>query len=602
MLDPRAPEHEISAQALHIIGLVRAHLSAYGTRSGTACTPQELAGTLNGIAVACQARPVAPDKNLSGRIARMLDGKWWKRNLRRELCLENESFEHGAGHVRRKGQCYVSDHAVRVKAARHKANRAVLEGLEVVNEDGQALNLAEVADASVSNPKLRRAELMVRCRGFEEVAAMMGHEAVFLTITCPSRFHRFNAAGKPNPNWDGSTPKDGQRYLCDLWARIRAKWNRAGIAPYGFRVAEPHHDGCPHWHILLFAPKHHIGWFVPHRVVAGRDDHGHGLVGIAGEHALRDSSGEAGAIKHRFSLERIDLSKGSATGYIAKYISKNIDGEKEDGEAIGLDFASGQTATDASKRVRSWASTWGIRQFQQIGGPSVTVWRELRRLAKDAEEAVVQLDLIEGPRSAADRSMWAMFWFLQGGPDVARRDLTLRPMYETEGVSKYGDAVTQVRGVLARDDDNGGLEYSQVTRLHTWTVQHVGQAATDATQAEWTSWRQTRARHADFFAAYDRIEAEKREGEAFAPWTGVNNCTDSNDGSTFASRTPDLDHNGETQPTTTNGGEEERDGNFNRGSCGAGLLSSGAPAAIYDQELWGGCSDGAAVSLRSSTN
>jgi hypothetical protein len=456
----------------------------------------------------------------------MLDAAWWKRNLRRELCRANETIEHGAGHVRRKKQCYVTDHAVRLKSDRYKANRAVLEGLEVVNEEGQALNLAEVADASVSNPKVRRAELMVRCRGFEEVAAMMGHEAVFLTITCPSRFHRFNAVGLPNRNWDGSTPRDGQRYLCKLWARIRSEWKRAGYAPYGFRVAEPHHDGCPHWHVLLFAPAHHVGWFVPHRLVAGREDHGHGLVGVAGKHALTDSSGEAGAIKHRFTLERIDPSKGSATGYIAKYISKNIDGEKEDGEAVGLDFASGQPAADASKRVRTWASTWGIRQFQQVGGPSVTVWRELRRLAKDAEQPVVQLDLIEGPRSAADRSMWALFWFLQGGPDVSRRELTLRPMYAVGEAGKYGDAAQCVRGVLARDDDNGGVEHPQLTRMHTWKVQQVGLAAINATQDEWTAWRKTLARHADFFAAYERIEAEKREGEAFVPWTGVNNCTE----------------------------------------------------------------------------
>ena len=321
------------------------------------------------------------------------------------------------------------------------------------------------------------------------------------------------------------SPKDAQRYLCKLWARIRAEWNRSGFAPYGFRVAEPHHDGCPHWHILLFAPAHHVGWFVPRRLIAGREDHGTGLVGIAGAHALSDSGGEAGAIKHRFSLERIDTSKGSATGYIAKYISKNIDREKEDGAAVGLDFASGKPATDASKRVRTWASTWGIRQFQQIGGPSVTVWRELRRLAKDAEQPVVQLDLVEGPRSAACRAMWALFWFLQGGPDVSRSELTLRPMYEAEGQGKYGDAAKRVRGVLARDDDNGGIEHCQVTRIHTWTVQHVGLAAINATQAEWSGWLRTRAKHADFFAAYDRIEAEKREGEAFAPWTGVNNCT-----------------------------------------------------------------------------
>jgi hypothetical protein len=60
-------------------------------------------------------------------------------------------------------------------------------------------------------------------------------------------------------------------------------------------------------------------------------------------------------------------------------------------------------------------------------------------------------------------------------------------------------------------------------------VQTAGQAAVEAIQADWSSALRSRIKHADFFAAYARIEEEKekREGEAFAPWTGVNNCTTS---------------------------------------------------------------------------
>ncbi|WP_408396628.1 replication endonuclease [Paraburkholderia sediminicola] len=77
---------------------------------------------------------------------------------------------------------------------------------------------------------------------------------------------------------------------------------------FGMRVAEPHHDATPHWHGLIFSKD-------VDRVCA-----------VMRAHGLRDSGNEAGAQERRVKFERIDSAKGSAVGYIAKYIAKNIDG------------------------------------------------------------------------------------------------------------------------------------------------------------------------------------------------------------------------------------------------------------------------------------
>ncbi len=546
ILDPRAQDYEIAAHARNGVSGVRTVLSGIGRAIHEAETSAGLRLKLSALADSMGAKGVQDDVPLSGVIGRMLEPQWWRRGLRTQLLRTNEAIEHGAGHVRRSRQCYVSDHAVKVKRLRAKAGREVLEGLEVCNELGQAFNLAEVSDASVSNPKLRRSELMTRCRGFEEIAQYMGHEAVFLTITAPSRFHRFDAAGRDNPKYSGATPRDAQKYLCKVWKNLTQAWKRHGFYPYGFRVAEPHHDGCPHWHVLLFAPKEHMGWFVPRRFVADRADYGAGLLGIAGAYALQDSAGEAGAVKHRFKVERIDGSKGSATGYIAKYICKNIDGIKEGGEGMGLDFASGTPADRAAERVRVWASTWGIRQFQQVGGPSVTVWRELRRLGQDREQPL-QLDLFELPRSAADRGMWALFWLLQGGPDVRRKNLTLKPLYR-EQQDRYGGDAKRIFGVEGND---GEAEHGLRTRLHDWVIQRAGKAETERAYAERLDDMRTERNLTAYVkaAGFRDLEDFQRSGEAASTWTGVNNCTDEWETDDAAALAMDLSRGGAGQLT-----------------------------------------------------
>jgi len=80
----------------------------------------------------------------------------------------------------------------------------------------------------------------------------MGHAGEFYTITSPSKMHAVLSSGKPNPKFNDSTPKDVNEYFKNIWALIRSAIHKKGIKPYGFRVVEPHHDGTPHWHLLLF--------------------------------------------------------------------------------------------------------------------------------------------------------------------------------------------------------------------------------------------------------------------------------------------------------------------------------------------------------------
>jgi hypothetical protein len=191
------------------------------------------------------------------------------------------------------------------------------------------------------------------------------------------------------------------------------------------------------------------------------------------------------AIKARVWFKAIDWHLGTAAGYIAKYIAKNIDGIKQTGESIGPDFEAQGTGpvndgdnsradqSDASQtavRVDAWASTWGIRQFQQVGGPPVGIWRELRRWDYQQQDAEHTLMLAA---AAADAGHWGRFVELMGGLEASRKDMPLTLAKEQRNpTNRYGEEAQAVAfGVVEKD--SGQLA---VSRMHEWTVFHGREA------------------------------------------------------------------------------------------------------------------------------
>lgn len=384
------------------------------------------------------------DKAVSA-VARVIDAKWWRGKLRKKATRQMEHINRCNGLVNKKAGAYVSDFTLTKRRHQRSRNNQLLLGLEAENEDGYTANLLDLASRGQSNPVNKRNELMLRMRGYEEIARDMNLNGLFLTLTCPSKYHAINSDGTKNKKYNGSTPKEASDYLTELWARIRAKWARNGIRPFGFRITEPHHDATPHWHVLIFmAPAY--------------EDL---AMEIFKYYAMKEDGNERGAKKYRYDIVAIDWSKGTAAGYIAKYVAKNIDGF-----AVGEDHEVGVAANTTAARVDAWASCWGIRQFQQIGGVSVSVWRELRRL-RDPLTDITEKDL-EKIRAAADEGDWAKFVKLMGGPTVKRDSMAVKPTYK-DSESSYGEVVKKIEGVVM-----WGIVRA-ITRLHTWTVRKVGE-------------------------------------------------------------------------------------------------------------------------------
>ncbi|EMG2181806.1 TPA: replication endonuclease [Klebsiella oxytoca] len=391
------------------------------------------------------------EDEIAPAITRMFNEVWWRGRLRRIAAAWREHLLIAVGNVSKKKHAYASKNCVTDWREQKRRTREFLKGLDLEDEDGNRISLIEKYDGSVANPAIRRCELMTRIRGFENICNELGYVGEFYTLTAPSKYHATTKAGYRNTKWKGASPSDTQSYLTGLWARIRAKLHREEIRIFGIRVAEPHHDGTPHWHMLMFMlPEDVERVRLIIRDYAWEED----------RHELRSDK----AKKARFHAEAIDPEKGSATGYVAKYISKNIDGYALDGET---DDESGELLKETAPAVSAWAARWHIRQFQFIGGAPVTVYRELRRLA-DTETAHGLSVEFAAVHDAADAGDWAGYVNAQGGPFVRRDDLQVRTLYEPRAeFNQYGEETVCIRGVY---DSAVGAGTPILTRLTQWKI------------------------------------------------------------------------------------------------------------------------------------
>ncbi|MFU0854927.1 replication endonuclease [Kluyvera cryocrescens] len=469
-----------------------------------------------------QRRKPVPYELIPGSLARMLCADWWYRKLWQMRCERREEQLRAVCLVNKKASPYVSYEAVLHKREQRRKSLEFFRSHELTNDQGDTLDMEDVVNASASNPAHRRNEMMACVKGLELIAEMRSDCAVFYTITCPSRFHATLNNGRPNPKWTSATVRQSSDYLVDTFAAFRKAMHKAGLRWYGVRVAEPHHDGTVHWHLLCFMRKKHRK----------------AITELLRKFAIREDYEELGKnTGPRFKSELINPRKGSPTSYIAKYISKNIDGR---GLANEISKETGKSLRDNAENVNAWASLHRVQQFRFFGIPGRQAYRELRLLAGQAKRQLPPLKPIPGkpgltpeilaalanskpvlnnPRldavlAAADVGCFATYIIAQGGVLVPRKHHLVRTAYElNDEPSTYGDHGIRIYGV--------------------WSPIVEGRFCTHAVK-----WKMVRKA-----VDVDLQEASADQG-ASAPWTRGNNCPPvenlNNSDSETGRNTPDI--------------------------------------------------------------
>ncbi|MBU9829252.1 replication endonuclease [Rahnella sp. FC061912-K] len=427
---------------------------------------QEIYGQIAGIARHFNVRPLHWKKYCKRKmnmraafssIARLVNDEWWVRQFKAQRMQWREALLIAVGEVNLQKSGYASKQAIRDVRARRLAAMEYLKSCDLENvETGERIDLIDKVMGSISNPEIRRMELMSTIAGIEKYAASVGHIGMFTTITTPSKYHPTRQVGAKekrqvnfNHKWDDAafSPKDGQRYLVKIWSKMRTAFKDAGIRVYGMRVVEPHHDATPHWHMMLFCDR------------AQRQ----AAVDIMRRYALKEDGQERGAQKQRFQCKH--MNKGGAASYIAKYIAKNIDGYALDGE---LDHDTGRPLSETAAAVTAWASTWRIPQFKSIGVPTMGAYRELRRLPRGVSIANEFDELVEAARAAADTGDFAAYISAQGGANVPRDMQTVRTArHVVDELNEYDEEIQKVIGIYA---PHLGAGHIHETRTTQWRI------------------------------------------------------------------------------------------------------------------------------------
>ncbi len=235
-------------------------------------------------------------------------------------------------------------------------------------------------------------------RGMDELAEREGLTPIMVTLTLPPEWHPAPAVGRRSWTIDRS-PQATDDALRALWKLFGSRLAKGMIDPLGLRVWEPHRDGCPHAHALLYVRDDQIAEVDRHLRAVCPDT-------VPGRRVASD-------------LTVVDRTRARGSTYLTSYLTNAL-------------YAGG--GCEDSDRMRATAGERGWRRYGFLGVHGVQkVWQRVLT-ATDAEVAAAPARMREA-HAALKAGRWADALEAMG----ARRRRgagRLRLGYETETVDQ----------------------------------------------------------------------------------------------------------------------------------------------------------------------
>lgn len=353
-----------------------------------------------------------------------------RRALRRRAAKARQHLAAMLGTIGAGGAPYADAYAVTCWRERQEAATFFGMNRVLLFEDGTQVPLWSVMEAS---RRARLAALYVQTLGLDDLAQRRGLVPVFITMTLPPPHHPNPQHGLPyaGMDWESApSPADTDAALADTWQLFRARLAANDIDLLGLRVVEPHEDGCPHLHALLY-PKD--------EAQAARMDHH--LQALCPEPV----EGERIASK----LVHIDRDKASAASYVMRYLLKCLPVREEAAKHADGTITDGDPDHLAHHdEVQAWASERRLRRFAWLGMHGLrTVWQRVRGMTED--EVAAAPDSVQRAARAMHAGEWGDAMEALG---VIRADKAERPRLDYIAKKNgYGEDVKRADGVALGD-------------------------------------------------------------------------------------------------------------------------------------------------------
>lgn len=347
-----------------------------------------------------------PGESVMTKMARVYDARFWRRAIRVILMREREHFFLRLQLVGSRAEAYISDAQLHSRTAQLRRQEKWMKDTVLIPRylTPDALETGAMTLKSVAvSPVQRFAKLYTFVKAMDVLAHENGLAAGMLTITLEPEWH-------PNPShgtssWNGTTPRDAHRLMGKRWQSVLRDLDRAGVGVSGLRVAEPHKDGCPHWHLwLLYLPAAEsqilatVMKYFPNKLKVrapnrkGEDSTGADRVYETVADLLAGAGRPPRYAKEgaQVELSCIDRRISSGASYAMKYLLKTVDAGDDLNKQAGLlpqtedeteKKAKREEHKAAARRVDAYRSLWGINAGQLFGvAKCLTAWDELRRL------------------------------------------------------------------------------------------------------------------------------------------------------------------------------------------------------------------------------